>query len=877
MVAEVNEVGAPEGDEKSVETASPATLTKSPQISARQSLVDWANRQDGWVRALVNAILTGSDNVSEVTLESIFDHYLAEKDLTDVEAEQIDSLTIGDEEMAIKAPLLIDKLSAVGGVNALAPGQEIEFNANLTVLFGENGSGKTGYTRILKTLADVRTIEPILGDVNEVELPADPRCTLSYTVDGTSSDLDWNGETGVVPFTAISIFDSPAVQLHVDEDLSYQYTPSDLALFPFVGDGIDRVHVRLEDEIRKRKPKGNPFLSHFTRGTAAYTLIETLGPATDLAALGELATPLEAAAPRLDVLASTTDALRGGAVTAQITAARSRRDLYAKLVSISKAIEGFPVDAYQAAVETAEKAEAAYEELRDELAQASGVEGEEAERWQQFVLSGETYREHLASHDDGPEDETCIYCRQPLDDDAQALLARYREFANDAIRQRLQDANDQTALLSKDVLELDLDAAQDALGAAREGQEEDSVLVAAATFLTTFTVVNVQLRERKTPPWDTLLNEAIAVRAAAETRGETAKELIESLSAKEADREANLRAAESEHGELKDRVELDSRMDTLVEYVEAAKWAQRAEELAKRFRSLSRSLTVTAKAASGVLLNSDFEERFKQECEALRAPSVALAFPGRRGEPARRKTVSAEHKPSKVLSEGEQKVIALADFLAEASLRLVPAPLIFDDPVNSLDYLRINEVSDRIAQLAVERQVIVFTHNIWLAVALLGRFEKNKDACTYYRVSDEGGKGMIAKGVHPRWDTVSKTEGRINKAIQDAKTREGDEREIFVERAYSLIRTWCEVVVEKELFAGVLGRFAPNVMMSSLASVKTDRLDAAITTILPIFEKACRVMEGHSQPLESLGVTPSLSDAEADWDKLRNARKKYIA
>jgi wobble nucleotide-excising tRNase len=40
-----------------------------------------------------------------------------------------------------------------------------------------------------------------------------------------------------------------------------------------------------------------------------------------------------------------------------------------------------------------------------------------------------------------------------------------------------------------------------------------------------------------------------------------------------------------------------------------------------------------------------------------------------------------------VLSEGE-KVIALADFLAEASLKPA-APVIFDDPINSLDYKRL--------------------------------------------------------------------------------------------------------------------------------------------------------------------------------------------
>ena len=88
--------------------------------------------------------------------------------------------------------------------------------------------------------------------------------------------------------------------------------------------------------------------------------------------------------------------------------------------------------------------------------------------------------------------------------------------------------------------------------------------------------------------------------------------------------------------------------------------------------------------------------------------------------------LSGRHKPSKVLSEGEQKVLAIADFLAEARLGGITAPVIFDDPVSSLDHRRINEVARRIANLAEANQVIVFTHDILFATTLLSLFEKSK-------------------------------------------------------------------------------------------------------------------------------------------------------
>lgn len=62
-----------------------------------------------------------------------------------------------------------------------------------------------------------------------------------------------------------------------------------------------------------------------------------------------------------------------------------------------------------------------------------------------------------------------------------------------------------------------------------------------------------------------------------------------------------------------------------------------------------------------------------------------------------------------VLSEAEQKCAALALFLAECDLMEVKQPVIFDDPVNSLDAQIIQNLSERILDL--DYQVIVFTHN----------------------------------------------------------------------------------------------------------------------------------------------------------------------
>ena len=69
-----------------------------------------------------------------------------------------------------------------------------------------------------------------------------------------------------------------------------------------------------------------------------------------------------------------------------------------------------------------------------------------------------------------------------------------------------------------------------------------------------------------------------------------------------------------------------------------------------------------------------------------------------------------------VLSEAELKCAALALFMAECDLMEIKQPIVFDDPVNSLDASIIQYFADRIRDL--DSEAVVFTHNVLLMEAL---------------------------------------------------------------------------------------------------------------------------------------------------------------
>jgi hypothetical protein len=276
------------------------------------------------------------------------------------------------------------------------------------------------------------------------------------------------------------------------------------------------------------------------------------------------------------------------------------------------------------------------------------------------------------------------------------------------------------------------------------------------------------------------------------------------------------------------------------------------------------------------LLNAEFEKHFASECEALRAPKVTLDFSGKKGKAERRKTIASNSRLSSVLSEGEQKVIALADFLAEMSTGEETSPIIFDDPVNSLDYRRMEYVVDRLLDLAGARQVVIFSHNIYFAISLLNAARERKLGSFFYQISrDDGRIGLVSLSGGPRTDSISELSGKINKLIEAAGGTDGDVRAALIEQAYAFIRSWCEVVVELEMLSGVTRRYQAQVSITQLDKIDVEKFAALRPTIMTLYKKACRAITAHSQPIETLGVRATLDELRSDWKSGLDARTVF--
>jgi len=73
---------------------------------------------------------------------------------------------------------------------------------------------------------------------------------------------------------------------------------------------------------------------------------------------------------------------------------------------------------------------------------------------------------------------------------------------------------------------------------------------------------------------------------------------------------------------------------------------------------------------------------------------------------------------SDVLSEGERRVVSLATFVADVEGIEASTPIVFDDPITSLDQDFEESIVARLVALAKKRQVIVFTHRLSMLTLL---------------------------------------------------------------------------------------------------------------------------------------------------------------
>jgi hypothetical protein len=230
---------------------------------------------------------------------------------------------------------------------------------------------------------------------------------------------------------------------------------------------------------------------------------------------------------------------------------------------------------------------------------------------------------------------------------------------------------------------------------------------------------------------------------------------------------------------------------------------------------------------------------------------------------------------SQILSEGEQRAIAIGSFLAEVNLGGGDGGVIFDDPVSSLDHVRREKVAARLVSEARRRQVILFTHDLYFLSLILEIAAKEKVTHEVSSVESWGAKiGLTRPEIPFKGKSVKDRVGQLRdlwqKAEKTFRTGSREEYEALVRDGYQRLRDTWERAVEQVLFNGVFQRFTRGLETQKLSSVAVENSDFA--EISQGMSKCSRFAHDEALPIGS--VPPEPAEFKSDIDALEQFRKR---
>jgi hypothetical protein len=137
--------------------------------TVQTELIKWAKTLPYWEQAALDKIMSGS-SLTNSDYDQLIQYFLEDAGLEEAVSQRPELRFLEGEEAEKQEksePVRLMEISNLNNVNALAAGQTLAFNSTLTVIFGANGSGKSGYARILGCAGFSRGDREVLPDVTQ--------------------------------------------------------------------------------------------------------------------------------------------------------------------------------------------------------------------------------------------------------------------------------------------------------------------------------------------------------------------------------------------------------------------------------------------------------------------------------------------------------------------------------------------------------------------------------------------------------------------------------------------------------------------------------------------------------------------------------------
>lgn len=678
--------------------------------SIQERIYEWSTELPGWQRDLLRRLATGTLSGSDET--EILKILLATADAP--APRPLERSDLPADELTTE-PVELRQIRDVQNINLLAAGQALCFKPGLNVVFGATGAGKSGYGRLLRRLC--QPIDSIEVLRNVFDLNADAKQQTAIVHIAVGSDVrEIAVDLGVEPdraLSAMSVFDASLAPTNMSKPSVIEHVPEPLLLLRRLAETQEALRSRVKKQIVALQAELS--VPEVKPGTPVGRLVETITAETDLEELERLASLNDEERAEMRRLDTAVAAFRAHDSREQENAARSRAQVISKVAQeLERAAERLSDERLAAIAELRERLD---EAVTAERAMATDAFSEQTHpgtgqaAWRKMW---EAARRFVESEDgDFPAvdtDSSCPLCQQHLSGEARERLTKLEAFVESELRQKIASLTEQ---LSQTVGAIpDISMLASLVDASLSGASEKATAAAAAAIDALSARADLARRLAKSPSADRgtapEIPTVMPIRAYAD----------EQLSAAETQAALRDEAAQQRlidrRTALRGREELAAALPAIGKHIGAlrkidrckkASVALRTQKVSGQLRKLQEDV-LTSRLRTAIIAELKALELLAAEIDVAgkaRGGRAAIEF-GLRG--------SVDVKVGAVLSEGEQRALALAFFLAESAVSSSQSAIVLDDPAALLDRDRCQHVAARLTEEARRRQVIVFTHDL---------------------------------------------------------------------------------------------------------------------------------------------------------------------
>lgn len=683
-------------------------------MTTEEEIKGWLGKQPQWLQEAANRLVTkgklNSDDIGDLV-------ELLKAGESDGGAPR--TLPAMNSAAMQATDLRLNSIGPVAGIDALKPKEPLTFGGgNLTVVYGENGSGKSGYARIIARACG-KTHGAELRPNVYTDSTSRQECTFGYSIGGDEKKTPWLAtEDPLRDLKQVDIFDSEAGRLYIEKDSQFSYQPSELVLFTDLVEACRTVEKALSAE-QGRLVSALPRLPDKHADTPAGKLYSSIERGAKLADVSAFATWSDADEASLQEQLARVRVADPAAAAAKKRGAKEQIDkIRASLKQAVTALSDSGLASARGLRGDALAKRKRVLEAAGLLSEAAQLEGVGTTTWKAMWRAASNFStEHAYPSQKFPatqEGARCVLCQQDLEEEGRLRMARFEEFVRDALETEATEAEGD---LKQHLDRLPSAPSSESVALASEGS--GLPLGLDKLLAKEWSALEVQLealRSGELPDETPVVSESALLLLtqldeAADATEDAAKALdLDAHSTGRADALSSAAKLEARKWAAGQFHAIETELDRLTKWGEFDEWKRKTQ---------TAGISRKAGSLSETLISEAYIKRFNEELTKLGARKIKVELVKTATRQGRVRhgiqllgSTHGKFSASQVLSEGERRIVSLAAFIAEVNGRPNRGPVVFDDPISSLDQIFEEKIISRLIELSSDRQVLVFTHRL---------------------------------------------------------------------------------------------------------------------------------------------------------------------